>query len=116
MDSTTKPSVVLRDAAIAGARTALQAAASNAAKPGAKTSEMWTSILAPAAAAAAGVALKVLGGAAVVSMPWLAIPVLAGAAGLAAFGYASSRGTVKAAALTGAGAALKAVEEDLAKS
>ncbi len=113
MDTSSKPSVVLRDAAAAAARVAIHQAAANAAKPGPKTSEFWTSILAPAAAAAGAVALKVLGGAALVSMPWLSVPLAAAAAGVAAFGYSASRGTVKAAALDAAAAAEKAALDAL---
>jgi hypothetical protein len=113
MDTNTKPSVVLRDAAAAAARVAVQQAVVNAAKPGPKTSEFWTSILLPAAAAAGTVALKVLGGAALVSMPWLAVPLAALAAGVGSFGYSASRGNVKAAALDAAAAASKAAIDAL---
>jgi hypothetical protein len=116
MDTNTKPSVVLRDAAAAAARVAIHQAAANAAKPGPKTSEFWTSILLPAAAAAGTVALKVFGGAAVLTMPWLAVPVAAAAAGVAAFGYSASRGNVKAAALEAAAAAEKAAIDSLVTS
>jgi hypothetical protein len=116
MDVSTKPSVALRDAAQAAAKDALARAAQNAAKPGKNTTEFWTSILMPAAATGGMVLLKVLGGAAVVSMPWLAIPVAAGAAALAAFGYSASRGNVKSAALDAAQAALKEAAEDVLKT
>jgi hypothetical protein len=114
MDNSTKPSVVLREAATAAARTAVDRAVANAAKPGKATSEFWTSILLPSLATAGVVALKLVGGAAVAAMPWLAVPIVAGAAGLSAFGYSSSRGTVKAAALDAASAALQAAEAKLA--
>jgi hypothetical protein len=90
------------------ARAAVAAAAQNAAKPGKKTSELWTSILLPALTAGGAIAVKLLGGAAVASMPWLAIPILAGAAALTSAAYSSSRGSAKAAALAAAGAALTA--------
>jgi hypothetical protein len=80
----------------------IAAAAANASKPGKHTTELWASILAPALTAAGMTALKVLGGAAVVSMPWLAIPVAAAAAGISAYGYSVSRGNVKKAALLAA--------------
>jgi len=113
MDTSTKPSVVLRDAAIAAAHVAIKDAVANAAKPGRNTTELWTSILLPSLTAAGGVALKLAGGAAVAAVPWLAIPVAAIGAGLAAFGYSISRGNVKAAALEAASVALSKAETDL---
>lgn len=113
IDSSTKPSVIARQAMEAAAKVAAQTAhqaitvaAANASKPGKSTTEFWTNILAPTLTAAALTALKVLGGAAVVSMPWLAIPLGAAGAAVSAFGYSKSRGDVKSAALSAAGALL----------
>jgi hypothetical protein len=85
MDTGTKPSVVLRDAAQAAALAAKQ----NAAKPGVKTSEFWLAV-AGAGGAAAALAL----------LPATAGAIVSGAIAAMVIGYAKSRGDVKAAALS----------------
>jgi len=92
MNTSTKPAVVVRDAAQAAA-----AAAANAAKKGLKSSEFWVSV-------GAGV----LGTLAALLLPTPAGPIAALVLGGAAVGYSTSRGNVKAAALGAVNAGLDA--------
>jgi hypothetical protein len=93
-------------AAAAGAHAsalAVSSAATNAAKPGSKSSELKATI--GAIALTAGLAtLHVLS---VIPGPWM-VPALALSAALAAGSYSLARGNVKAAALAAAGAAAAA--------
>jgi len=86
MDTSNKPSVVARDAAIA----ALHAAKEQAAKPGPHTSEFWFSLVGGALTAAAAAATTVLAGP-------VAGAIVAASLGSAIVTYNQSRGSVKAA-------------------
>lgn len=93
-------------AAAAGAHAAalaVSSAATNAAKPGASSSELKATIVAIAMTGG----LAALHALSVIPGPWM-VPALAVSAAIAAGSYALSRGNVKAAALQAAGAAAAA--------
>ena len=93
-----------------GARDALVNAAANAAKPGSSSSELKVIV---GSVLVSGV-LAALHALAVVPGPWM-LPAVALSSGIAAGGYALSRGNVKAAALQGAAAAVSAAVDAVGK-
>ena len=118
MDTSTKPGVAMRDAqqsasvalhaAAAVGLTAVADAAANAAKAGGSSSEFKATLVGLGITALAAVlhALSVVPG------PWM-LPAIAGSAALAVGAYAITRGTVKAAALAAAAAAVVSVAPKL---